>query len=379
MCVGDILSLSLSLFSFLPFFFSFFFFFFAIGVHTMTEPPQQQPDSSSGVARRRGGDEAGAAPVPPLNAPGPGARRWNAESRWRAFLRPSDYRTPGSFDEASERFSLNLPYYLSQYAAIGVLTVLGGALLSGGVTFVLAVVVALLLVIIAISLTSRIELANSTRFLVFLLVTIRLSPASLSPHTSLHLSRARTHAVVSVVFWFTEDMRLGSQCFIIWFSSLLLPTLLPLCVPSPPLQSPRASLYPAQCVQDALGERADHLLQHAAQVSVPTPPAATATTHSAATYPPSKCNPQQNGRNTAQSQCRWRYSIGRDICGHEREWENGLRSSGRDGEKGFEGTQNSSSSATLSHCRYRHRLRSGAGRARRRAARAAAATRRTTA
>ena len=175
----------------------------------MTEPPQ-----SSGLTRRRAGEAQG--------TPGaPGTRRWNAESRWRAFLRPSDYRTPGSFDEASERFSLNLPYYLSQYAAIGALTVLGGALLSGGITFVLAVIVALLLTIIAISLTSRIELSNSTRFLVFLFVTsCSLFPNLLHTPFSCSLFFPFSSTVVSVVFWFTEDMRLGSQCFIIWFSSL---------------------------------------------------------------------------------------------------------------------------------------------------------------
>lgn len=204
----------------------------------MTEPPQ-----SSGLTRRRAGDAQG--------TPGaPGTRRWNAESRWRAFLRPSDYRTPGSFDEASERFSLNLPYYLSQYAAIGALTVLGGALLSGGVTFVLAVIVALLLTIIAISLTSRIELSNSTRFLVFLFVT----SCSLFPNL-LHTPFSCSLFSPSLPQWFRSSFGSQRTCVSVpsasssgsqvCFRTLQHCPLLcsPMCEPS---------LYPAQCVQNAL-------------------------------------------------------------------------------------------------------------------------------
>ena len=218
----------------------------------MTESPDSSSSSSAAVRRRP-------EPVPPLSSPGAGTRKWNAESRWRAFLRPSDYRTPDSFDEASERFSLNLPYYLTQYAAIGALTVLAGALLSGGVAFVLAVVVALLLVIIAISLTSRIELANSTRFLVFLLVTTRSSSphptpplfssvsgfhtlrCTLAPHSGLggllvHRGHApRLPVLHHLVFQFAAASLPRQQCVCSLHHG---------CAPS--------SLYPAQCVQDAL-------------------------------------------------------------------------------------------------------------------------------
>ena len=123
--------------------------------------------------------QRGVGPAQRINAMGARARKWTMESRWRTFLRVSDYGVPRSFDEASERFGLNTPYYLTQYITIGILIVLCGALVSGGAAFVVAVVIALLLAIIAISLTSRTQLSSSARFLVFITVVTCL----FLPHT----------------------------------------------------------------------------------------------------------------------------------------------------------------------------------------------------
>ena len=105
-----------------------------------------------------------------INGPSPNTPKWIAESRWRSFVRLTEVRIPQSFDDASQRFSLNLPYFLTQYLVIGIFVALCGALLSGGVAFILAVVVTVLLVVIAIAVTSRLQLTNSARFLIFILI-----------------------------------------------------------------------------------------------------------------------------------------------------------------------------------------------------------------
>ena len=319
----------------------------------MTESPDSSSSSSSAAVRRR------PEPVPPLSSPGAGTRKWNAESRWRAFLRPSDYRTPDSFDEASERFSLNLPYYLTQYAAIGALTVLAGALLSGGVAFVLAVVVALLLVIIAISLTSRIELANSTRFLVFLLVTTRSSSPHPTPplsssvsgfHTALHARTAQwsrwssgsprtcASAPSASSSGFPVCCCLSSSSTVCVLSSSRLCTLQSVsCTVCSrcPLRTRRPS-FPALPSSEC-----------ALLLFIPNPEPQP-TTHSTATYPH---NPQQE-----RKQRKWRYN---NIVNGKTVVEKAMRGRARD----CKGT-------VLIPC---HRLRSAAARARQPAARAAAA------
>ena len=109
-----------------------------------------------------------------LNGPASNERKWIAESRWRTLIRFSNFKVPLSFDEASIRFSLNLPYFLTQYLVIGIFIVLFGALLSGGVAFILAVAIVVLLVIIVISITSKLDLSHSVRFIIFLFSCARL-------------------------------------------------------------------------------------------------------------------------------------------------------------------------------------------------------------